>query len=343
MILLIDGSSLLSTNYYATLPRELMFEKDPEKREKLYEKIMHSDDGRYTNGVLGFMRALTKMMELQNPSHVFIAFDRTRATFRRDLYTEYKGQRKETPKPLKEQFGTIQELLKDTGFAVESSSDYEADDLVGSVVELYKCTEPIRIWTKDQDYFQLVDDENDVRIWMPFDKEKIKEMNENYRGIMGYDPETFKNCTPDNCFEFTEDTVEAHFSVRPNLVVDYKAIAGDTSDNIPGVKGVSSAAPLLLNEYGSLEAILDAIDECEGDKKAEKELNTFWKEDLGISRSPMNAFKQYREDGLISKKLAKIKTDCPVEHDFDSMRIENVDHSIMNKWFSDLGMKSLMK
>lgn len=342
MILFIDGSSLLSTSYYATLPKQVMFEKDPVKKEALYETIMHSSDGRYTNGIYAFMRILTKIIENQKPSHLFIAFDKSRSTFRRDIFVDYKGQRKATPSPLKEQYITIENLLRDSGFAVGISDKYEADDLVGSGVELYKETDGIRLYTKDQDYFQLVDDENNVRLWMPMEKEKLKTLNEKYREVYGYADEMFES-VPDGCFEFTEDTVSDYFSVPPCLVVDYKAIAGDTSDNIPGVRGVSSAASPLLKEYGSLEAILEAIDNCNGDKKKEKELNEFWKNSLGVSRSPLNAFKTYRNDGLMSKKLAKIKTDCELECTIKDMSTTNVKRNILNNWYAELDMKSLIK
>ena len=342
MILFIDGSSLLSTSYYGTLPRQIMFEKDPEKKKNMYNLIMHTSDGKYTNGIYAFMRILTKIINKQNPSHIFIAFDKTRATFRRDIYAEYKGQRKDTPAPLKEQFVTLENMLKDCGFVMEISDDYEADDLVGSAVEMCKGRDAIRIYTKDQDYFQLVDDSSNVRLWMPMDKEKVKTLNEQYRGIYGFSDECFDS-VPDGCFEFTEELVNDYFSVPPRLVVDYKAIAGDSSDNIPGVRGVSSAAPALLKEYGSIEAILGAIDECDGDKKKEKELNEFWKNSLGISRSPLNAFKTYREDGLMSKKLAKIRTDCSLGCTIEDMDVRNIKADILNNWYQKLEMKSLVK
>ena len=342
MILFIDGSSLLSTSYYGTLPKQIMFEKDSEKRASMYHMIMHTSDGRYTNGIFAFMKILTKILNNQKPSHVFIAFDKTRATFRRDIYSEYKGQRKATPAPLKEQFVTLENMLKDSGFVMEISDDFEADDLIGSGVEMCKGKDSIRLYTKDQDYFQLVDDDNDARLWMPMDKDKLKGLNESYRGLFGYNDSDFIS-VPDGCFEFSENTVEDYFSVPPRLVVDYKAIAGDSSDNIPGVRGVSSAASPLLKEYGSLESILEAIDECEGDKKKEKELNEFWKTNLGISRSPMNAFKTYREDGLMSKKLAKIRTDCLLQCTMEDMQVTNIDWSKLNEWYRDLEMKSLIR
>ncbi len=342
MILLIDGSSLLSTNFYATLPKEIMYEKDPKKKMRMYDKILHSDDGRCTNGILGFMRTIENVRAKIKPSHMFIAFDKTRATFRRDLYPDYKGQRKETPAPLKQQFVTLEDMLKDCGFAISASDTYEADDLIGSTAEKYKGTDAVRIWTKDQDYFQLVSDVDNIRLWMPMDKDKLTKLNETYKGIYGYNNET-TFAIPDGVFDFTEETAEDYFGVRPTLVPDYKGIAGDPSDNIPGVKGVSSAAIPLLNEYGSIEGIYEAIDECENDSRKEKELNVFWKESLGVSRSPLNAMKEHRDMAILSKQLATIKKDCEINWSLDDMSVNNIKDDVLNKWYSDLGMKSLQK
>lgn len=340
MLLLIDGSSLLSTSYYATLPKSIMFEKDPEKKRAMYPQIMHAPDGRYTNGILGFMRSLNSMLKKQKPTHVFIAFDKTRATFRRQLYPEYKAQRKETPEPLKEQFVTIENMLIDGGLAVEFSDQYEADDLIASVVEKYKGHESIRIWTKDQDYFQLVEDACDIRIWMPMDKTKIQELNTKYRGLFGYSSD-MQFIAPENVFEFTEDTVEDYFGVHPTLVPDYKGIAGDTSDNIPGVKGVSSAAIPLLKEYGSVEGVYEALDDCDEVPTKEKELSAFWKDSLGIKRSPLKALKEHKEDAILSKQLATMKKDCALSHDYESLKTDKIKQDKLNEWYTTLGMESL--
>ena len=114
-LLLIDGSSLLSTCYYGTLPNEIRFEKDPERQKMLYPKILHDANSRYTNGMYAMLKILRKIMEKQAPSHIAFAFDKTRETFRRDLYPEYKAQRKPTPEPLREQFVQMESLLAKIG------------------------------------------------------------------------------------------------------------------------------------------------------------------------------------------------------------------------------------
>ena len=247
LYLIIDGSSLLSTCYYATLPLEIKIQKTEEEREKLYGKLMHSKDGVYTNAVYGFSMTLVSILRDLKPDRLTIVFDRTRDTFRRKLYPEYKAQRKETARPLKEQFKLMQEILSGSGFHVLSSSEYEADDLAGTLTELNKRASRIRLYTKDRDYLQLVDDAYDVRCLMHTDAEKAADFRRRYGGIVGADeielPPFYKTT-----IEHTKSTVFGELGVYPCNVIDLKAIEGDTSDNIPGVKGVSSAAaPLITN------------------------------------------------------------------------------------------------
>ena len=109
--ILIDGSSMLVTNYYGNLPKALLFEKDPEKREKLYSQILHNDKGQYTNAMYGMMRTILKIIAEQKPTHMMFAFDMTRDTFRREKYPDYKGNRGDTPEPLKEQIVNMEKLL----------------------------------------------------------------------------------------------------------------------------------------------------------------------------------------------------------------------------------------
>ena len=298
-LMLIDGSSLLSTCYYGTLPNEIRFEKDPERQKMLYPKILHDANGRYTNGMYAMLKILRKIMEKQAPSHIAFAFDKTRETFRRDLYPEYKAQRKPTPEPLREQFVQMESLLAKIGCHVYISKKYEADDLLGSLAEKYKCEIPVHILTKDRDYLQLVD--QNVRLWLlEKDQETADALNETYSGVYG----DMKGLIPDKCFEVTPDKCLEEFGVRPEQIPDLKGLQGDTSDNIPGVKGVMAPAVPLLKEYGSIENLYDSIESCAG-KTEEKELNAFWKE-LGIARSPLNALRKGKESAFLSKRLATI-------------------------------------
>jgi DNA polymerase-1 len=336
--ILIDGSSMLVTNYYGNLPKAIMFEKDPEKKEKLYPQIMHNAEGQYTNAMYGMMRTILKIMAEQEPTHMMIAFDKTRDTFRRQKYAEYKGNRGETPEPLKEQFVNMEEMLKAIGFQVMFDDNYEADDIVGSVVSKYEKEIPSFIITKDHDYLQLVSDY--TRVWLLQTKqETADELVNKYAAGYGWDGKLSK--LPDKAFEVTPPLCLSEYGVRPEQIPDLKGIQGDPSDNIPGVKGVSSAAIPLLKEYGTVEEIYKAIDGCGNDKEL-KALGAYWKESLGISRSPMKALIEYRDMALLSKELAGICRDYSFSQSLEDFRI-TFDKERAREQFEKYGFKSLLE
>ncbi|WP_026652895.1 5'-3' exonuclease [Butyrivibrio proteoclasticus] len=335
--ILIDGSSMLVTNYYGNLPKALLFEKDPEKKEKLFSQIMHNDKGQYTNAMYGMMRTILKIIAEQKPTHMMFAFDMTRDTFRREKYPEYKANRGDTPQPLKEQFENMENLLKDMGFQVLCDNNYEADDLVGSVASKFEKEIPSFIITKDHDYLQLVSDY--TRVWLIQTKqETADELAGKYGAEFGWNS---KLCPiPDKAFEVTPKLCLSEYGVKPLQIPDLKGIQGDTSDNIPGVKGVSSAAIPLLAEYGTVEGIYEAIDACP-DEKAQKELAKYWKESLGISRSPLKALIQYRDMAFLSKDLAQIRKDFGFTQSLDDFKI-NINRDKALAEFEKYGFKSLI-
>ena len=336
--ILIDGSSMLVTNYYGNLPKALLFEKDPEKKEKLYSQILHNDKGQYTNAMYGMMRTILKIIAEQKPTHMMFAFDMTRDTFRREKYADYKGNRGETPEPLKEQFVNMEKLLEDMGFVVLYDNKYEADDIVGSVVSSFEKDIPSYVITKDHDYLQLVSDH--TRVWLVQTKqETADELQNKYGAEFGWNPKL--TAIPDKAFEVTPPLCLKEYGVKPSQIPDLKGIQGDTSDNIPGVKGVSSAAIPLLAEYGSVEGIYEAIDKCDGDKEL-KALAASWKENLGISRSPMKALVEYRDMAFLSKDLAQIRRDYPFDKSLDDFKI-SIDKEKSVKLFNEFGFKSLIE
>jgi DNA polymerase-1 len=337
--ILIDGSSMLVTNYYGNLPKALLFEKDPEKKEKLFSQIMHNDAGQYTNAMYGMMRTILKIIDEQKPTHMMFAFDKTRDTFRREKYADYKGNRGETPEPLKEQFENMEKLLEDMGFQVMYDMKYEADDIVGSVVSKFEKEIPSYIITKDHDYLQLVSDY--TRVWLIQTKqETADELQAKYSAEYGWNSKMVK--IPDKAFEVTPPLCLSEYGVKPCQIPDLKGIQGDSSDNIPGVKGVSSAAMPLLAEYGTVEGIYETIDSCDGDAKKQKELGAYWKENLGISRSPMKALIEYRDLAFLSKDLAMIRRDYDFQKQLDDFKINiNVDKA--KEQFEKYGFKSLME
>lgn len=327
-LLIIDGSSMLTTNYYGNLPKSIMFAKTEEEKEKYYDKILHNSKGDYTNALYGMLKTVLKIEKEQQPTHLAIVFDQTRNTFRRDLYKDYKGNRSVTPSPLKEQFFAAEKMFEELGIAVYYSNEYEADDFAGSLAEKFYSEIPIVLMTKDVDYLQLVSDYKNIRAWMIQTKpEKAKELFEKYN----IDQKVAN--LPTKTFEFTEEFVKSEFNLpTAKAIIDMKALSGDKSDNIPGVKGISdTVASALLSEYGSVEDLYDFIE------SADSSIETFWIEKEIISRkgplkrlladaddSGMTA----KEKAFISKKLAKIKTDIEIKEKLSDLELHIRENSL---------------
>lgn len=305
MFLIIDGSSMLSSSYYGNLPKQILFAKTEEERAKHYNKIMHAPDGTYTNGIFTMLRTVLKILKTQNPDHIAFVFDKTRNTFRRELYADYKGTRGETPAPLKQQFVLAEEMFQEMGFPVFFSDEYEADDFAGSITEKFWQQDSIVLMTKDVDYLQLVSDERNVRAWMvQVSQEKADKL------FAAYQVDKKRTNLPDKVFEFTETYIQGEYGLSSgNMVIDWKALAGDSSDNIPGVKGISDKSSIpLLNEYQTVEALYEALEE-EGSG-----IEDFWKEFLGLRKGSYKKLTApgAKESALLSKQLATIRRDIPI-------------------------------
>lgn len=331
-LLIVDGSSLLSTSFYATA-RDLLFAKTDEQKEFAYTKLMKSPDGEYTNGIYMFFKTLLPLLESQKITHLAVVLDRSRNTFRREIDPEYKANRGDTPYPLKSQFKLLTELLQEINIPVFSHTEYEADDFAGSLVKKFEKDIPIYLHTKDEDYIQLVSEY--TKLWMVTGK-----ADDMYKEI-GIDKKTIN--VPSGIFEYTPEYVKHFKGIEPIQIIDAKAIEGDKSDNIKGVKGVgpTSSRPLIAH-YGSIEEIYKNIENLSKDE--EKQLLNFFKDSLGIKRSPLKNLLLYKEDAIISKKLATIKTDI---EEIQHMKLEslalNIDNEKMHKVFMNLGMVSLVK
>lgn len=276
-LVIIDGSSLLSTSFYGTA-KDLMFAKTEEQKEQAYKKLMQTKDGVYTNGVYGFMKTLNKIIDNQKPSHLAVVFDLSReTTFRKQMYSEYKGTRKKTPSPLSQQFKLMQEVLEYIGIPVFKSLEFEADDYAGSLARRFEDEIPVYCHTKDNDYLQLVS--HNTRIWI------VTSKNEEMFEQVGLDKKEFN--LPDGVFEYSLTSFsELQGLNSPTEFIDAKALIGDKSDNIPGVYGVGDKVVIpLIKEYSSIENLYSEIENLTA--KEEKELKKFFKESLGISRSPI--------------------------------------------------------
>lgn len=322
-LLLIDGSSLLSTHYHGNLPRQLQGVSDMAKREALFPKILHTSDGVYTNAMFGMLKAVLKIIREQQPSHIAVAWDVSRNTFRRQIASDYKGTRKETDPPLKEQFKNMQDLLSAIGIKqlmsdpnASISEVFEADDYLGSMAAKFEEEIPVYLLTKDNDYLQLVS--NHTRLWLVTSKSKelVQRFYPDCAGVL-----------PEGVVELTPPLVELYQGVTPEQCLDLKALCGDASDNISGVKGVGekSAVPL-IREYKTIENLYAHIEGLTAEE--EKFLKEFWKVDLGIARSPLKfLLQQESEDkksgkasAFESKALGRIKRDIPLDYTLDDLK-----------------------
>lgn len=336
-VLLIDGSSLLTTNFYGSAPKGYTMSKTDEDREKFVKDFIQTSTGVLTNGVYGVIDALMKMIDKQKPTHVVFAWDIGREnTFRRKMYNLYKAHRPPTKKELKSQFALTQSVLKAMNIPQFMYDEYEADDIIGTLSKKFGEDATIYIWSKDQDALQLVSD--NVRLWYP--TSKAEEMYKN----VGIDRSLLT--IPEGCFEFTPEYVRHFYRVEPMQIIDRKAIEGDTSDNIPGVKNVGETSVVpLLQEFETVEGIYDFLEDTD-----EVEAKMFIR-DLGIKRSPYNNLMKTsntelvgKESALLSKVLATIKTDIPeLEHVQLKDIVLQIDEKGKREAFESLEFRDLLK
>lgn len=334
-LLIIDGSSLLSTSYFARLPRQILFAKTIEEKEKFYDKILQTKDGIYTNGVFGFMQIMLGIIKDQKPTHLAVCLDSTRNTFRKLIYENYKGTRKPIEEPLKQQYELLRNILETIGVKVlisvpndDYSNVFEADDFAGSLSKQFQNQIPVALYTKDEDYLQLID--YNTVVWMNTSKANdiAKTCNIN-----------LKECNlPNNTFEYTEKLLKQIKNLKPHQIIDYKAISGDSSDNIPGIKGLGDTTSIpLLQKYNTLEDIYKDIDGL--DEKGLKLKAADWKNELGI-RNPMKKLIAEKDNAFMSKRLATIKTDIDLRLTLEDLKI-NIDKNKLKEQLDKYEMKSI--
>jgi len=225
-LMLVDGNSLLFRAFYA-LP------------------LLHTRDGIYTNGVYGFQTMLNRALENEKPSHLIVAFDMDRKTFRTEIYTEYKANRSAPPDELVGQFALVREMLAAQNIDYLEYPGYEADDIIGTMSRRgEEAGLSVVILTGDGDALQLVSP--DTRVLMT--KKGISE-------VEIYDPQKVKE----------------KWEVEPRQMVDIKALMGDTSDNIPGVPGIGPKTAIkLIKQFQDIDTLYGNIEAVENKKLKEK-------------------------------------------------------------------------
>ena len=336
-LLIIDGSSLLSTQFYGNIPREILMAKTAEEKEKYYHKIMKTSKGVYTNAVYGFLRTLFSILDKQKPRYLAVTWDLTRNTFRRELYEDYKANRSETIEPLKDQFVLMQEILKKMGVAQFMDERYEADDFSGSIADKFSTSVEVCIMTKDHDYLQLVDD--NVKLWLIVsDQKKADEF------FKKYNLDKSVTIVPEKTEWLNAGLVKAEFGVEPESIPSLKALMGDSADNIKGVPGIGDKAAVpLIAHYKTVDALYDDIH----NSSDLKELALKWKNELGISRNPISFLTKESETELVgekaarlSEKLATIIRDLPIDKELDDLKTE-YDYATLVKILEELEISSL--
>ncbi|TDL82039.1 DNA polymerase I [Peribacillus frigoritolerans] len=225
-LVLIDGNSIAYRAFFA-LP------------------LLNNDKGVHTNAIYGFTMILMKILEDEKPSHLLVAFDAGKTTFRHETFKEYKGGRQKTPPELSEQFPFIRELLDAYSISRYELPNFEADDIIGT---LSKQAErdgfEVKVISGDKDLTQLVSDHITVDITR--------------KGITDVD-------------SYTPEFVQEKYGLVPAQIVDMKGLMGDSSDNIPGVPGVGEKTAIkLLKEHETLERLLESLDQVTGKKLKEK-------------------------------------------------------------------------
>lgn len=257
--------------------------------------------GEPINAVYGLSSILLKILREHQPDYAAAAFDRPEPTFRDEMFKDYKAHRPPTAGELISQLQKAHETFGKFGIRVLEKAGYEADDIVGTLAEKFK-NEPdmkVVIFSGDKDNLQLIDG----------DKVVVELLKTGVSKTITYNEALFLQ----------------EYGFSPRQLVDYKALVGDTSDNIPGVTGIGpKGATDLIKEYGSVERIYE-------------EVGLIPKEAL---RKKLEA---NRENALLSKRLAAIKRDVPLEISLEELGQNPLNKEALKKYFESLGFKSLVE
>ncbi|HET7011076.1 MAG TPA: DNA polymerase I [Anaerolineales bacterium] len=282
-LFLIDGHALAYRTYYA------LTRADSTTR-------WTTKSGEPTAGVYGFASVLMRLIEQESPEYLAVSFD-TGRTFRDDLFPEYKATRSKMPEDLAPQLDRIRQLVGAFGIPVVEAEGYEADDVLGSIARRASGPEVrVIILTGDRDLLQLADSHVIIRLA----GQKLSE-----------------------AVDFGPAEVQAKLGIRPEQLVDYKALVGDTSDNIPGVSGIGEKTAIgLLTEYGDLDNIYEHLE--------------------AVPARFRSKLEQGRESAYLSRRLARIVTDLEVPFNLEASRWSGYDREAVAEIYRQLEFRSLL-
>ena len=263
--------------------------------------LTRKSDGLPTGAVSGFCSMLFKLLEdsksnqnLQKPTHFAVIFDSARKTFRNEIYSDYKANRAEAPDDLAPQFDYIRKSVLAFNLPSLELINYEADDLIATYVEMIlKEGAKVTIVSSDKDLMQLY--KKNVRIYDPMKNKFI-----------------------------SEEDIKNKFGVGASKVIDVQALAGDSSDNVPGVPGIGvKTAAELINKYGDLEKLLKSAHEIKQNKRRETLIEN-------------------KDKALISKKLVTLKSDAPVNKNLTDLELKNIDKDKLYKFLREMEFNRLL-
>ena len=263
--------------------------------------LTRKSDGLPTGAVSGFCSMLYKLLEdaksadnEDKPTHFAVVFDAARKNFRNDIYVDYKANRGEAPEDLIPQFEYFRKSVEAFNLPSIEMLNYEADDLIATYTDqILKKGAKVTIVSSDKDFMQLF--KKNVRIFDPI-KNKILNL----------------------------DDVKNKFGVEPNMIIDVQALAGDPSDNVPGVPGIGvKTAAELINHYKTLENLLNKVEEIKQNKKRESII--------------LN-----KEKAILSKKLVTLKHDVPVKNTLESFRLKNINKEKLYSFLREMEFNRLL-
>ena len=263
--------------------------------------LTRKSDGLPVGAVSGFCNMLFKLLEdsksddnLEKPTHFAVIFDSARKNFRNEIYSEYKGNRSDAPDDLIPQFEYIRKSVKAFNLPSIELINYEADDLIATYVEkILDLGAKVTIVSSDKDLMQLYK-----------------------KGVRIYDP--MKNKF------INQDDVHNKFGVTPEKVIDVQSLAGDSTDNVPGVPGIGvKTAAELINQYGTLENLLKNASKIKQNKRRETLINN-------------------KDDAIISKKLVTLKKDVPVKNKIQEFILKSVDQDKLYTFLREMEFNRLL-
>ncbi|MCW9003588.1 MAG: DNA polymerase I, partial [Rhodospirillales bacterium] len=255
---------------------------------------MNRADGTPTNAVFGFCNMLMKLIDDTDADHIAVIFDAARRTFRNDIYPEYKAHRPPAPDELIPQFELVREAVRAFNVACVDMENYEADDLIATYArQAAALGAEVTIVSSDKDLMQLVGG-----------------------GITMMDAMKNRMIGPDQVVE--------KFGVPPEKVVDVQSLAGDSSDNVPGVPGIGvKTAAELINQYGDLENLLAHAEEIKQPKRRERLI-------------------EFAESARISRELVRLRDDVPIDRTLDTFSVNQPDSGVLIAFLEEQGFQRII-